>query len=231
MGLFSVFGKKHIEIEENLNKKIMELEDTIKRKDKEISNLITELEKVNQTTTGTLNNKQLELIEKNIKETKEENNRLKQVILEYNLSSKKEKYYYKVDIEKFYSAVKYKELVNSLLNLGLKYIQEVTLETFDNISNDIKNFEEGRMKFYKFSTKEFVEWEIVTYLNKGERVSKLYNKNRKLLNIFSENDIEFIDDIRNYDFSKLMDLGFKEEQIEEFKAKRDNYYEERRVIK
>ena len=99
MGLFSIFGKKDLEAEQKLLKKIEELEQTIARKDKEISDLINELDRVNQsipnTNTNTnLNSKQLELIEKNIKDTKEENDRLKQVIDEYNLSSKKEKYYY-----------------------------------------------------------------------------------------------------------------------------------------
>lgn len=233
MGLFSIFTKKNVELEERLNKKIAELEETIARKDKEISDLINELERVNQSTTtnNTMNNKQLELIEKNIKDTKEENNRLRQVIGEYNLSSKKEKYYYKVDIEKFFSATKYKELVAAILELGIKYIQDMTLETFEQISSEIKHYEDGKLKFQKFMTKEFIEWEVVTYLNKGERVSKLYSKSRKLMNIFIENDIEFMDDLLNYDFNKLIDLGFKESQIEEFINRRDEYYQERRVVK
>lgn len=77
MGLFSIFGKKDLEAEQKLLKKIEELEQTIARKDKEISDLINELDRVNQsipnTNTNTnLNSKQLELIEKNIKDTKEE---------------------------------------------------------------------------------------------------------------------------------------------------------------
>lgn len=232
MGLFSaLFSKKHIELEEKLNKKIEELEEVIKRKDKEISDLINELDRLNQSVNTNINNKQLELIEKNIKDTKEENNRLRQVIGEYNLSSKKEKYYYKVDIEKFFSAAKYKELVAAITELGIVYIQDMSLETFENISPDVKNYEEGKLKFQKFMTKEFIEWEVVTYLNKGERVSKLYSKSRKLMNVFAENDIEFMEDLMRYDFSKLTELGFKESQIEEFIAKRDEYYQERRVVK
>ena len=100
MGLFSVFNKKYIEKEEKLNKKIAELEEVISRKDKEISDLINELDRLNQSTNNVMNNKQLELIEKNIKEAREENSRLKGVIEKYNLSSRKEKYYYKVDVEK-----------------------------------------------------------------------------------------------------------------------------------
>lgn len=236
MGLFSIFGKKDLEAEQKLLKKIEELEQTIARKDKEISDLINELDRVNQsipnTNTNTnLNSKQLELIEKNIKDTKEENDRLKQVIDEYNLSSKKEKYYYKVDIEKFYSAARFKELANTIVNNGIVYLQDLTLEFFDTLSQDIKNLEEGKIRFQKFLTKEFIEWEIVTYLNKGERVSKLYSKSRKLVNIFIENDIEFMEDLINFDFSKLVDLGFKDSQIEEFILKRDEYYQERRVVK
>lgn len=236
MGLFSIFGKKDLEAEQKLLKKIEELEQTIARKDKEISDLINELDRVNQSIANTntntnLNSKQLELIEKNIKDTKEENDRLKQVIDEYNLSSKKEKYYYKVDIEKFYSAARFKELANTIVNNGIVYLQDLTLEFFDTLSQDIKNLEEGKIRFQKFLTKEFIEWEVVTYLNKGERVSKLYSKSRKLVNIFIENDIEFMEDLINFDFSKLVDLGFKDSQIEEFILKRDEYYQERRVVK
>lgn len=233
MGLFSIFSKKNNEEEERLLKKIEELEQIILRKDKEISDLINELDKINQNTTtnNNLNSKQLELIEKNIKDTKEENERLKQTIDEYNLSSKKEKHYYKVDIEKFFSASRFKELANAIIDKGIIYLQDLTLETFDLLSQDIKNITEGKNRFQKYLTKEFIEWEVVTYLNKGERVSKIYNKSRKLTNIFSENDIEFMEDLLKFNFSNLIDFGFKDEQINEFILKRDEYYHERRVTK
>ena len=233
MGLFSIFSKKNNEEEERLLKKIEELEQIILRKDKEISDLINELDKINQNTTtnNNLNSKQLELIEKNIKDTKEENERLKQTIDEYNLSSKKEKHYYKVDIEKFFSASRFKELANAIIDKGIIYLQDLTLETFNLLSQDIKNITEGKNRFQKYLTKEFIEWEVVTYLNKGERVSKVYNKSRKLTNIFSENDIEFMEDLVKFNFSNLIDFGFKDEQINEFILKRDEYYHERRVTK
>ena len=111
------------------------------------------------------------------------------------------------------------------------YLQDLTLETFDLLSQDIKNITEGKNRFQKYLTKEFIEWEVVTYLNKGERVSKVYNKSRKLTNIFSENDIEFMEDLVKFNFSNLIDFGFKDEQINEFILKRDEYYHERRVTK
>lgn len=230
MGLFSVFNKKYIEKEESLNKKIVELEEIIGRKDKEISDLINELDRLNQSTNNVMNNKQLELIEKNIKEVREENSKLKEIIEKYNLSSRKEKYHYKVDIEKFYSASKYKDVIMALVEIGIEYIQEMSLETFENLPRDIKNLEEARVKFEKFITKEFIEWEIVTYLNKGERLSKFYSKNRKLVNIFYENDMEFMEDITTFNFKNLIEYGFKEDQINELISKRDEYYKERRAV-
>lgn len=233
MGLFSMFSKKNIEEEQRLLKKIDDLEQTIARKDREISDLINELDRLNQSTavSNNLNSKQLELIEKNIKDTKEENDRLKQIIDEYNLSSKKEKHYYKVEIERFFSAARFKELANAIINSGVIYLQDLSLEVFDTLPQDTKNLEEGKNRFQKYLTKEFIEWEVVTYLNKGERVSKLYSKSRKLMNIFIENDIEFMEDLLKFDFSTLKDLGFKDNQIEEFISKRDEYYQERRVVR
>ena len=40
-----------------------------------------------------------------------------------------------------------------------------------------------------------------------------------------------MEDLINFDFSKLVDLSFKDSQIEEFILKRDEYYQERRVVK
>ena len=56
MGLFSIFGKKDLEAEQKLLKKIEELEQTIARKDKEISDLINELDRVNQSIPNTNTN-------------------------------------------------------------------------------------------------------------------------------------------------------------------------------
>ena len=122
-------------------------------------------------------------------------------------------------------------MANAIIDKGIIYLQDLTLETFDLLSQDIKNITEGKNRFQKYLTKEFIEWEVVTYLNKGERVSKVYNKSRKLTNIFSENDIEFMEDLVKFNFSNLIDFGFKDEQINEFILKRDEYYHERRVTK
>ena len=65
--------------------------------------------------------------------------------------------------------------------------------------------------------------------NKGERISKIYSKNRKFINILGEEYIEFMDDLKNYNFDNLVDSGFSAEQIKEFRNKRDEYYLDKRV--
>ena len=76
-----------------------------------------------------------------------------------------------------------------------------------------------------------MSWDIVTQLNKGERISKIYSKNRKFINILGEEYIEFMDDLKNYNFDNLVDSGFSAEQIKEFRDKRDEYYLDKRVQK
>ena len=66
-------------------------------------------------------------------------------------------------------------------------------------------------------------------MNKGERISKIYSKNRKFINILGEEYIEFMDDLKNYNFDNLVDSGFSAEQIKEFRNKRDEYYLDKRV--
>lgn len=228
MGLLDIFTKKNEEEEKKLRDKISELSETVGRKNKEISDLINEIEKLNQNS-GNLNSKQMVLIEKNLKETREESKKLKMFLDRYNLTFTKEKYYYKIDLERFFASTKFKELVDYLIGANIHFVQDISNEILEEMPKDMKNLEEARMKLNKFWSKEFIEWDIVTFLNKGERVTKLYNKSRKFTNILSDEGIEFIEDMVNYNFNDLEDKGFKNKKIEEFIEIRDKYYEERRV--
>ena len=231
MGIFDFFAnffKKNDEEERRLRKQISELEETISRKDNEISNLINEIERINQGT-GAINNKQMELIEKNIKETKDENKKLKALLERYDINFTKERYYYRIELERFFSSTKFKEVVDYLITANIHYVQDITKEIWDKIPADMKNLDEAKIKLDKFWSREAIDWDIVTYMNKGDKVTKIYNRSRKLTNILSEEGIEFIEDMLNYDFAKLADNGFKKKQIDDFIKKRDKYYEERRV--
>lgn len=237
MGLLDVFLKKNDEEEKKLRDKISALESDISRKNKEISDLINEIERINHSEAPVIpkqqdvfNNKQLELIEKNIKETKEENSVLKNVIAQYNLKIGKEKYYYKIDVHKFFNSTKFSEVVDFFIKNEIKYIQDLTDEFMNKIPENLKNLEEAKIKLDHFWTRDFIEWDIITYLNKGDRVSRIFSKSRKFTNLLNDEGIEFIEDMIDYDFSKLIDKGFTEKKIEEFKNTRDSFYEEERVL-
>lgn len=237
MGLFDVFLKKDNEEEKKLLEKIAALENEIGRKNKEISDLVNEIEKINHSGApltskqqDAFNNKQLELIEKNIKETKEENSVLKNVIAQYNLKIGKEKYYYKIDVYKFFNSTKFSEVVDFFIKNEIKYIQDLTDEFMNKIPENLKNLEEAKVKLDHFWTRDFIEWDIITYLNKGDKVSRIFSKSRKFTNILSDEGIEFMEDMIEYDFSKLLEKGFTEKKIEEFKNTRDSFYEEERVL-
>ncbi|WP_410208919.1 hypothetical protein [Fusobacterium sp.] len=228
LDFFADLFKKNEEEENRLKKIISELEETINRKNHEISDLINEIERINQGT-GNINNKQMELIEKNIKETKEENKRLKSFLERYNINFTKERYYYRIELERFFISAKFKEIVDYLLTANIRYIQDITNEIWDNIPKDIKNLDEAKMKLDKFWSREAIEWDIITYMNKGDKVTKIYNKSRKLTNILSDEGIEFMEEMLDYNFYKLVDNSFKKKKIDEFIKTRDKYYEERRV--
>ena len=72
-------------------------------------------------------------------------------------------------------------------------------------------------------------WDVVTLTNRGEKLSKIYSKSKKLMTVFSDLYLEFMDDIVNFDFLSLKSYGFKTPQIEEFIQKRDEYYKEYRI--
>ena len=107
------------------------------------------------------------------------------------------------------------------------FVDELNEEVFDNMTKEIKNVNKAKQRFIDFKNGK-MEWAITTLINKGEELSKLYSKSRKLMTIFSESYLEYLDDIENFDFMNLKSQGFDISEIEDFISKRDNYYKERR---
>lgn len=235
MGIFD-FLKKNDELEQKLNEKISKLEADIRRKDKEISDLIDENEAIKhgedkvEKQSEKIYSKQVELFEKNLKDAREENLRLKYLLQQYNIKYSKEKHYYKVDISKFFASAKFSEINEYLSISNIKYVQDLTEEFVEKMSPELKNIEEAKQKIENFWSKKFIEWDIVTYMNRGEKISRIYSKSRKFINILNEEGIEFIEDLKDYDFSKLTDKGFDNKKIKELKELRDATYKEERVV-
>lgn len=241
MGLFNLF-RKNDENEQKLHDKISMLEADIARKDKEISTLVDEntalrvgdtkdskLEGGLDKSQETSYQKQIEIFNKNLKDVRDENTALKNILGQYNIKFTREKHYYKVDIYKFFTSTKFAEITQYLSDNGIKYIQDITEEFVAQIPEELKNLEDAKEKLKNFWTREFIEWDIITYMNKGDRISRIYNKSRKFSNLLAEEKIEFMEDMLDYDFDKLLIKGFDEAKVEEFKTIRDTFYAEERV--
>ncbi|WP_022819330.1 hypothetical protein [Fusobacterium russii] len=221
MGLFSsLFGK---EKEREYQRKIEELEKKLEMKENEISNLITELEKAS----SKVSTKQFSIIERNIKENREKAQKYSKILISFGLNPEKKYYRYKLETSKFYSGSKFSEVLDVLSKNEVKYIDDLTEVKFYSLLNGVKNVEEAKKKFLDYKAGKF-DWEVAALINRGDKLSKVFSS-RKLLNIFSEMSLEFMDDIDNFDFNALKIYNFSYPQIQEHKTKRDEYYKERRI--
>lgn len=221
MSVFSsLFGKDK---EKEYQRKIEELEKKLAAKEDEISNLIAELEKAN----NKVSPKQFGIIERNIKESQEKATRYAKIIASFGLNPDKKYYKYKLEVSKFFTGTKFTELLEVLSKNNIEFIDDLTDVTFFSLLNGVKNVEEAKKKFADYKNNKF-DWDIAALINRGDKLSKIYSS-RKLLNVFSELSLEYIDDIDNFDFSSLKIYNFSYPQIEEFKTKRDEYYKDRRI--
>ncbi|MDY5306410.1 hypothetical protein, partial [Fusobacterium gastrosuis] len=218
MSVFSsLFGKDK---EKEYQRKIEELEKKLAAKEDEISNLIAELEKAN----NKVSPKQFGIIERNIKESQEKATRYAKIIASFGLNPDKKYYKYKLEVSKFFTGTKFTELLEVLTKNNIEFIDDLTDVTFFSLLNGVKNVEEAKKKFADYKNNKF-DWDIAALINRGDKLSKIYSS-RKLLNVFSELSLEYIDDIDNFDFSSLKIYNFSYPQIEEFKTKRDEYYKD-----
>ena len=224
MGLADLLFK---EKEEKYLKQIEDLQNYLSIQEDQIADLKLQLEAVTKERDGRINSKQLEIFEKNFKHNIEVAKKYRSIIDSYNLDTEKKSYKYRVDLKHFYSEKKFEEVVKFLNEDNKFFIDELTEEIFDTVSKDAKNNNKAKQRFIDFKNGK-MEWAITTLMNKGEELSKIYSKSRKLMTIFSDLYLEYLDDIANFDFMALKSQGFDICEIEEFIAKRDNYYKERR---
>ena len=224
MGLTDLLFK---EKEDKYLKQIEDLQNYLRIQEDQIANLKLQLEEVTKERDARINSKQLEIFEKNFKHNIEVAKKYRSIIDSYNLDTEKKSYKYRVDLKHFYSEKKFEEVVKFLNEDNKFFVDELNEEIFDNINKEVKNTNKAKQRFLDFKNGK-MEWAITTLINKGEELSKVYSKSRKLMTIFSELYLEYLDDIANFDFMALKSHGFDISEIEEFISKRDNYYKERR---
>ena len=216
------------EKEEKYLKQIEELKTKLQEKEEEILNLKKDLEIITAKKDNNIGEKQLEIFERNLKQNIENSKRYKNILISYRLNPEKIQYRYKVELKYFYSEKKFEEILNILNEKNILFVNDIKEEDFDDIPKETKNLDKSKQRFLDFKDGKF-DWEIVTLINKGEKLSKIYSKSKKLMTIFSDLYFDFMDDVANFDFFSLKSYGFKTPEIEEFIQKRDEYYKECRI--
>ena len=216
------------EKEEKYLKQIEDLQNKLKQQEEEISQLKYDIEVVTQERDNRISGKQLEIFERNLKQNVESSKKYKEALISYRINPEKIQYKYKVDLKYFYSEKKFQEILNIFNEKNILFVNNLKEEDFNDIPKETKNFDDAKQRFLDFKSGKF-NWDITTFTNKGEKLSKIYSKSKKLMTVFSDLYLEFMDDIANFDFSSLKSYGFKTPQIEEFIQKRDEYYKEYRI--
>ena len=216
------------EKEEKYLKQIEDLQNKLKKKEEEILQLKYDIEVVTQERDNRISGKQLEIFERNLKQNMESSKKYKELLVSYRINSEKTQYKYKVELKNFYSEKKFQEVFDILNEKNILFVNNLKEEDFNDIPKETKNLDDAKQRFLDYKNGKF-SWDIVTFTNKGEKLSKIYSKSKKLMTVFSDLYLEFMDDIANFDFLSLKSYGFKTPQIEEFIQKRDEYYKECRI--
>lgn len=227
--LFKLFNNKNIKELEKINltlsEKLQNLQKELEEKEVLISNYSSLQSKPN-----TDYSKQWQLMEKNLRNLQEENRMLKENFIKLNRIIPKQQWQYSflVDLHHFYSANKFVSIREKLLESGVKYLQEINEEMFSTLLKEDRYVQEGLQKFLDYK-KGIIDWDVKTFLMKGDKVTKIYQKSRKFLNILSEQNIEFMVDLESFDFQSLNEFGFSQEDIDAFKQKYESYNAERKI--
>ncbi len=157
-------------------------------------------------------------IEEELKRYYTENNELREVIKkgEKIISISDLKFNYLIQIEKFLYEARFKVVTEILKNKGYKFAQDLNEHVIERLSIEDTLKLDLRKKFEKFQRLE-INWEMKTWLLKGEKISKIYWKHRKFINIMINENKEFISDLNGYNFDILTNNGFTLDEIEKLK--------------
>lgn len=216
------------EKEEKYLKQIEDLQNKLKKQEDEILQLKYDIEIITQEKDNRISGKQLEIFERNLKQNMENSKKYKELLVSYRINPEKTQYKYKVELKNFYSEKKFQEVFDILNQKNILFVNTLKEEDFNDIPKETKNLDDAKQRFLDYKNGKF-SWDVVTLTNRGEKLSKIYSKSKKLMTIFSDLYLEFMDDIVNFDFLSLKSYGFKTPQIEEFIQKRDEYYKEYRI--
>lgn len=169
-------------------------------------------------------------IEKKLKKYYTENKELKEIIKnnENIISISCIKFNYLIQIEKFLYETRFKDVIETLKKEGNNFAQNLSESTIDKLSLENTLKLELKKKINKLKNLE-INWEMKTHLLKGEKLSKIYLKHRKFLNIILKENREFISDLDSYNFDCLINFGYSLNEIQELKKLYQDYVSNYRI--
>lgn len=227
--LSKLFNGKDIKELEEVN---LSLSETINNLKEELNAKSTIINAHTSDKKSEVNNyrKQWELMEKNLRNLQQENLLLKNTLTHINSIIPKDEwsFIYLVDLHIFYSTNKFINIREKLLENNIIYLQDISSDLFTTLLINEKHCAEAAKKYQDYK-KGIIEWEVKTLLLKGDRVTKIYQKSRKLLNILSDHNIEFMRDLDTFNFQSLQSYEFSQNEIELFKEKYNTYNSERKI--
>lgn len=129
---------------------------------------------------------------------------------------------YLVKIEKFLPEFRFAEVVKELKACGILYIQSLNENIIKNLIEDEKLSNEV-IKRYKNFLNDIMSWNVKTNLMKGERVTRIFKKYRKTVNILTEQSILYMDEITQEVIDKFVNFGYTSKEIKTVNKIFNNY--------
>lgn len=130
--------------------------------------------------------------------------------------------HYLIKIEKFLSEIRFSESVKNLKLNGVLYVQCLNNYIIENLVEDEK-LKNEIIKRYENFLNGIMNWELKTNLLKGEKITKIYSKYRKVVNILDEKTICYMDELNHEILNRLVESGYSQEEIEVLKDIYDDY--------
>lgn len=129
---------------------------------------------------------------------------------------------YLIKIEKFLPEIRFAKIVEDLKLNGVIYVQCLNDYIIGNLIEDEKLKNEVLKRYNNFLN-GIMTWDLKTNLLKGEKITKVYSKYRKIVNILNERAILYVDELNHTTIDDFINYGYNQDDIIIFKNVYDEY--------
>ncbi|MCQ8210958.1 hypothetical protein NON08_00030 [Cetobacterium somerae] len=129
---------------------------------------------------------------------------------------------YLIKIERFIPEIRFSNALESLKESGIIYVQCLNDYVIEKLVVDVKLRAEIIKRYNNFLD-GVMPWDLKTNLLKGEKITKIYSKYRKVVNVLSERSISYMDELNYNVLESFIDYGYNEDDIKILKDIYDDY--------